>query len=123
MFKSKPARIAIALQFALLGLPAAYAAVQPEASANLNASGEAAMERIVVTASGFEQKVVDAPASISVISGVELQSRPYMTLSPKKLLTKPWARCRTAAPCNQNPPWETIPPLISACLRRYCQAK
>ena len=80
MFKSKPARIAIALQFALLGLPAAYAAVQPEASANLNASGEAAMERIVVTAAGFEQKVVDAPASISVISGVELQSRPYMTL-------------------------------------------
>jgi outer membrane receptor for ferrienterochelin and colicins len=81
MFKSKPARIAIALQFALLGLPAAYApavyaAVQPEA----NASGDAAIERIVVTASGFEQKVVDAPASISVISGIELQTRPYTTL-------------------------------------------
>ena len=67
MFKSKPARIAIALQFALLGLPAAYAEVQPDASANLNATGEAAMERMVITAAGFEQKVVDAPASISVI--------------------------------------------------------
>jgi len=80
MFKFKPARIAIALQLALSGLPAAFAAGQPEVGANLTASGEAAMERIVVTASGFEQKVVDAPASISVISGLELQSRPYITL-------------------------------------------
>lgn len=74
MFKSKPAQIAIALQCALWGLPSAYAEVQPEINA------EAAMERIVVTAAGFEQKVVDAPASISVISGKELQTRPYTTL-------------------------------------------
>lgn len=35
---------------------------------------------VVVTAAGFEQKIVDAPASISVISAEELKQRPYMTL-------------------------------------------
>ncbi|WP_213998833.1 TonB-dependent receptor [Arsukibacterium sp.] len=38
------------------------------------------MEVIVVTASGFEQKLVDAPASISVITQEELTKRPYTTL-------------------------------------------
>jgi len=38
------------------------------------------VDDVVVTAAGFEQKIVDAPASISVISVEELQSRPYMTL-------------------------------------------
>ncbi len=38
------------------------------------------MEVIVVTASGFEQKLVDAPASISVISREELAKKPYITL-------------------------------------------
>jgi outer membrane receptor for ferrienterochelin and colicins len=35
---------------------------------------------IVVTAAGFEQKVTDAPASITVVSEKELRERPYMTL-------------------------------------------
>lgn len=35
---------------------------------------------VVVTASGFEQKLTDAPASISVITAEELKERPYMTL-------------------------------------------
>ena len=35
---------------------------------------------VVVTASGFEQKITDAPASISVITAEELKQRPYMTL-------------------------------------------
>ncbi|HET6537215.1 MAG TPA: TonB-dependent receptor [Sphingopyxis sp.] len=35
---------------------------------------------IVVTAAGFEQKITDAPASISVISAEELEGRPYVTL-------------------------------------------
>src|SRR5690606_41513669 len=35
---------------------------------------------ILVTASGISQRLVDAPASISVISAVEIQTRPYMTL-------------------------------------------
>ncbi|MBX3692904.1 TonB-dependent receptor [Dokdonella sp.] len=38
------------------------------------------MHQVVVTASGFEQKITDAPASISVITHEELQKRPYMTL-------------------------------------------
>ena len=36
---------------------------------------------IVVTASGFEQKITDAPASISVVTAEELQQRPYITLT------------------------------------------
>lgn len=38
------------------------------------------LDDVVVTAAGFEQKIVDAPASISVITVEELQTRPYMTL-------------------------------------------
>ena len=35
---------------------------------------------VVVTAAGFEQKITDAPASISVITQEELSKRPYTTL-------------------------------------------
>ena len=35
---------------------------------------------IVVTAAGYEQKIVDAPASISVVSAEQLAERPYVTL-------------------------------------------
>lgn len=35
---------------------------------------------VVVTAAGFEQKVIDAPASISVISEEDLKTRPHTTL-------------------------------------------
>lgn len=38
------------------------------------------IDEIVVTASGFEQKASDAPASISLVSGAELSKRPYVTL-------------------------------------------
>lgn len=38
------------------------------------------VEEIVVTASGISQRVVDAPASISVVGAAELKQRPYMTL-------------------------------------------
>ncbi len=38
------------------------------------------LDTVVVTASGFEQKITDAPASISVITREELAKRPYMTL-------------------------------------------
>ena len=40
----------------------------------------AQLDDVVVTAAGFEQKITDAPASISVITVEELQTRPYMTL-------------------------------------------
>ena len=38
------------------------------------------LDDLVVTAAGYEQKIVDAPASISVITVEQLQTRPYMTL-------------------------------------------
>jgi len=38
------------------------------------------VEDIVVTAAGYAQKLVDAPASISVISQEQLTQRPYLTL-------------------------------------------
>ena len=38
------------------------------------------LDKFVVTAAGYEQKVVDAPASISVITQEDLRSRPYVTL-------------------------------------------
>lgn len=44
------------------------------------AADEAQPEEIVVTASGFEQKVTDAPASISVISREEILTRPNVNL-------------------------------------------
>ena len=37
-------------------------------------------DTVVVTAAGFEQKITDAPASISVITAEDLSHRPYMTL-------------------------------------------
>ena len=37
-------------------------------------------DAVVVTAAGFEQKITDAPASISVITREELTTRPYITL-------------------------------------------
>lgn len=38
------------------------------------------IERIVVTAAGFEQKITEAPASISVISNEEIRSRSFTSL-------------------------------------------
>ncbi|WP_417440933.1 TonB-dependent receptor domain-containing protein [Idiomarina sp.] len=38
------------------------------------------IERIVVTAAGFEQKITEAPASISVISSEEIRSRSFTSL-------------------------------------------
>jgi len=49
-------------------------------SAQDEAAGEMRMDDIVVTAAGFEQKLTDAPASISVVPVDVLQERPYMTL-------------------------------------------
>src|SRR5690606_41795348 len=60
-------------------LPLAIAAV----SLNVQAQeqGDAVqLSKMVVSAAGFEQKLVEAPASISVISAGELRSRPYTSL-------------------------------------------
>ena len=49
-------------------------------SATVAGAEEAGSTEIVVTAAGFEQKITDAPASISVVGAAELKQRPYMTL-------------------------------------------
>src|SRR5690606_16228785 len=38
------------------------------------------LKKVVVSASGYEQKITDAPASISVVTAEELAKRPYVTL-------------------------------------------
>lgn len=60
-------------------ISAACAVTPVWADANAEAA-DSNIEVIVVTASGFEQKLVDAPASISVITQEELSKRPYTTL-------------------------------------------
>ncbi len=51
------------------------------ATAHANGSGQpTTLDKVVVTASGFEQKPADAPASISVVSREELSLRPYTSL-------------------------------------------
>ncbi len=64
------------LALALLSVATAPAIAQPAA----DAADVSTLDTVVVTASGFEQKITDAPASISVISAEELRQRPYITL-------------------------------------------
>lgn len=64
---------------ALLCSPAALAEDSTSMVAPLDVAA-VSLEEMVVTASGFEQKIVDAPASISVITRDDLIKRPYMTL-------------------------------------------
>lgn len=66
-------RLAIAL-FAITSAPA-FGQVAPNGSADATD-----FDTVVVTAAGFEQKITDAPASISVITRQDLSQRPYMTL-------------------------------------------
>lgn len=40
----------------------------------------ATLQKVVVSAAGYEQKITDAPSSISVVTQEELQEKPYMTL-------------------------------------------
>ncbi|MGV3770252.1 MAG: TonB-dependent receptor domain-containing protein, partial [Sphingobium phenoxybenzoativorans] len=69
--------VTLALCLATSGGVFAQTAIQPDAAAEAGASGD----EIVVTAAGFEQKIVDAPASISVISREELQERRFGSLA------------------------------------------
>jgi outer membrane receptor for ferrienterochelin and colicins len=70
LFRPTALACAVAAVFTLPSAHAELAAAAPDYN----------MEVIVVTASGFEQKLVDAPASISVITQEELTKRPYLTL-------------------------------------------
>src|SRR5690606_17034675 len=68
----RPARLPLALCAALAALPAA--------ASPATAGDPSTLDTVVVTATGFEQKIVDAPASISVITREDLARRPYITL-------------------------------------------
>ena len=57
-----------------IGLAGPAAAATPATPAPVD------FDAVVVTASGFEQKITDAPASISVVTREDLVERPYMTL-------------------------------------------
>ena len=61
------------LSVALISALALPVAAEPLADATTR-------EEVVVTAAGFEQKLTDAPASISVVTREELERRPYITL-------------------------------------------
>ncbi len=61
-------------------LPAALLAVLASPAFAETAGDAKDLETVVVTATGFEQKLTDAPASISVVTRAELQKRPYITL-------------------------------------------
>lgn len=64
-----------------IGMAVALALAAPIASAQQSAARDVQeTEEVVVTASGYEQKIVDAPASISVVSSEELRTKPYITL-------------------------------------------
>ena len=72
-FRSSPSRRLLCA--ALLG------ALSAPAFADVADSGAPrTLDTVVVTAAGFEQKITDAPASISVITQEELARRPYITL-------------------------------------------
>ncbi|WP_149194921.1 TonB-dependent receptor domain-containing protein [Luteimonas suaedae] len=61
----------------LLLLAATPAAAERSADAGAATTD---LDAVVVTAAGFEQKLTDAPASISIVTHEELTKRPYMTL-------------------------------------------
>ncbi|WP_326523646.1 TonB-dependent receptor domain-containing protein [Sphingomonas sp.] len=49
-------------------------------ASSARAESDPQSNEVVVTAAGFEQKITDAPASITVVTEKELRERPYMTL-------------------------------------------
>lgn len=72
----KPLRSSTARNASIAAIAVATMLAAPAAAEE----GEAPGSDIVVTATGYEQKITDAPASITVVSDAELRQRPYMTL-------------------------------------------
>lgn len=70
-------------QRTLLGVALAAAGLLSQGAAWAQAGGarEATLEAVVVTATGYEQAVEDAPASITVITREELESKPFRDLT------------------------------------------
>ena len=63
------------------GLLATTALSAPAVLAQTADAGGFVLDPIVVTASGFQQTVTDAPASISVIPGEQLQKEQFRDLT------------------------------------------
>lgn len=63
---------------ALFAAPAAFAQAAPASDEDQPVDRS---QEIVVTASGFEQKLIDAPASISVVTAEDLAARPVRNLT------------------------------------------
>lgn len=55
-------------------------AVAQSASTTESSEGPAVLQKVVISAAGYEQKITDAPASISVVTSEELSKRPFTTL-------------------------------------------
>lgn len=70
----RPSHLNLAILIAL-GVAAPVTALQAQQQA------PEGVDTIVVTASGFEQKITDAPASVSVIGRDQLQTKPYTSLA------------------------------------------
>ncbi|GAA5019473.1 TonB-dependent receptor [Acinetobacter puyangensis] len=67
------------LNIAILTLLSANTFAESEQNNNTSTQPHK-LDTIVVTASGFEQKITDAPASISVVTEEDLRQKPYLTL-------------------------------------------
>ncbi|WP_024889755.1 TonB-dependent receptor domain-containing protein [Luteimonas huabeiensis] len=64
----------------ILAASLALAAVAPAFAQTRTASQATDLDAVVVTAAGFEQKLTDAPASITLVTRDELARRPYANL-------------------------------------------
>ena len=64
---------------AFVGISALALMASQNAAAE-DGTDQSSRNEIVVTAAGFEQKITEAPASITVVTEEELKQRPYMTL-------------------------------------------
>ncbi|MDH2052752.1 TonB-dependent receptor domain-containing protein [Achromobacter marplatensis] len=69
------------LPLALAIAAAGSAQAQSAAGANEDTMGVAQMDTVVVTAAGFEQEIKNAPASISVITREQLETKPFHNLA------------------------------------------
>ena len=72
----RPRRSALACALLLAGCPVANALAAPASDASV-----VDFDTVVVTAAGFEQKITDAPASISVITREDLERRQFGNLA------------------------------------------
>lgn len=79
MSTQKASRRANLMAATAIGLGLVAGAAQAESFA-LEDMSPTQVSDVVVTAAGYEQKIVDAPASISVITAEQLAERPYITL-------------------------------------------